>query len=75
VEVSVFQFRPSSVSQNLTNIKVRPLDRIPQQRDKITGIPDIEVPRETEILQIKPSLYGVSIDQKALWRRAFRPKK
>lgn len=75
VEVSVFQFRPSSVSQVLTNIKVRLLDRLARQREKISAIPDIQVPQAGEILQIKPSIYGVSIDLKALWRRVFGTKK
>jgi hypothetical protein len=62
------------VNQILTNIKVRLLDRIAQQREKISAIPDTEVPRQAEILQIKPGIYGVSVDLKALWRRAFRTK-
>jgi hypothetical protein len=75
VEVSVFQFRPSSVSQVLTNIKVRLLDHLASRRGKISALPDIQVPQKTEILQIKPSVYGISIDLKALWRRVFSTKK
>lgn len=75
VEVSIFRFRPSSVSQVLTNIKVRLIDRLAVRREKISAIPDIQVREEEEILQIKPSLYGVSINLKALWRRLFKTKK
>jgi hypothetical protein len=71
VEVSVFQIQPSLVKQILTNIKVQLLDRIAQQREKISAIPDVQIPREAEILQLKPSIYGVGIDLKALWRRTF----
>jgi hypothetical protein len=75
VEVSVFKFRPSSVSQVLTNIKVRLIDRLAIQREKISAIPNIQVPQETEILQIKPNIYGVGIDLMALWRRFVGTKK
>jgi hypothetical protein len=75
VEVSVFKFRPSSVSQVLTNSKVHLIDRVVSQREKISAIPEIQVPQETEILQIKPNIYGVGIDLKALWRRLFKTNK
>ena len=75
VEVSVFQFRPSSVSQVLTNIKVRLIDHLASRREKINAMPDNQVPQAAEILQIKPTIYGVGIDLKALWRRAFGTKK
>jgi len=71
VEVSVFQFRPSSVSQVLTNIKVRLLDHLTSRRGKISTLPDIQVSKKTEILQLKPSVYGISVDLKELWRRVF----
>jgi len=74
IEVSVFQFRPSSVSQVLTNIKVHLLDHLASRMSKIKELPDIQVMKEPEILQIKPGLYGVSIDMKALWRRVFNEK-
>lgn len=75
IEVNVFQFTPGSVSQVLTNIKVRLLDGLASRREKISAIPDIHVPKDTEILQIKPSFYGVSVDLKALWRRVYGTRK
>ena len=75
VEVGLFQFSPSSVKQVLTNIKFQLLDRIAQQREKISDIPEVQIPQEAEILQLKPTIYGVGIDLKALWRRAFRAAK
>jgi hypothetical protein len=75
VEVSVFQFQPSSVSQVLTNLKVNLLDRLASRREKISAIPETQVQQKAEVFQIKPSLYGVSVDMKALWRRAFGTKK
>jgi hypothetical protein len=71
VEVHVFQCPPGSVKQILTNIKVQLLDRIAQQQEKIKAIPDVQTPREGEILQLKPTIYGVGVDLKALWRRTF----
>jgi hypothetical protein len=71
VEVSTFQFSPASVKQILTNIKVELLDRIAQQREKIKTLPEAQIAREADILQLKPTIYGVGIDLKALWRRMF----
>ncbi|MGA2262240.1 MAG: hypothetical protein ABSH28_12470 [Acidobacteriota bacterium] len=75
VNVTVFRFRPSSVSQVLTNIKVRLLDHLARRRDAITALPDVQIPQATEVLQLKPGIYGMSIDLKALWRRVFGSKK
>jgi hypothetical protein len=75
VEVSVFQFRSASVSQVLANIKLHLLDQLMNRREKIAALPELKKPAESEIIQIKPGIYGVSIDLKALWRRMFRSKK
>ena len=70
-ELSTYQFSPDSVKQVLTNIKVQLLDRIAQQREKIKALPVSSVLQQTEILQLKPTIYGVGIDLKALWRKMF----
>lgn len=75
VAVSVFNFRPSSVSQVLTNVKVRLLDQLASRREAIAALADIREPREPEILHLKPGIYGVSVDLKALWRRLFGSKR
>jgi hypothetical protein len=75
VEVSVFQFRSASVSQVLANIKLHLLDQLMNRREKIAALPELKKPAESDIIQIKPGIYGVSIDLKALWRRMFRSKK
>jgi hypothetical protein len=72
--VTVFQFSRSSVSQILTNIKVHLLDQLANRMTKIMEVPDAQITKEAEILQIKPGFYGVSIDMKALWRRIFSKK-
>jgi AbiTii len=71
VEVSIFKFRPSSVSQVLLNIKMCLLEHLTSRREKVKTIPDIQVPSQAEILQLKPTIYGMGIDLKALWRRLF----
>jgi hypothetical protein len=71
VEVSIFQFQPRSVCQVLTNIKVRLLDRVASRRERISAIPENQISQKAEILLLKPNLYGVGVDLKALWRRAF----
>jgi len=71
VEVSIFQFQPRSVCQVLTNIKVQLLDRVASRRERISAIPVNQISQKAEILLLKPNLYGVGVDLKALWRRAF----
>jgi hypothetical protein len=75
VEVSVFRFHPSAVRQVLHNIRVHLLDRLAGQRERISAIPDVPASQKTEILQLKPSFHGISIDLKELWRQRFGPKK
>jgi len=69
VEVSLFRFRPSSVKQVLTNIKVQSMDQIERRREKIAAIPEIPEVPATEVFHLKPGAYGMSVDLKALWRR------
>lgn len=71
VEVTTFEFRPSSVTQVLTNVKVRLLDQLASQREAIAVLPEARTSQEPEILHLKPGIYGMSIDLKALWRRVF----
>lgn len=75
VAVSVFRFQPRSVNQVLTNIKLELLDQLTKRWEKIAALPELEQPVENEILRLRPELYGVSVDLKALWRRLFKPKK
>lgn len=72
VDVSLFQFRPSSVSQVLANIKVHLLDQLALRRESINSLPSNTPHNTPEILQLKPGLYGISVDLKALWRRLFK---
>jgi hypothetical protein len=75
VEVTVFQFRPSSVTQVLTNIRVHLLDGLTSRGEKIKTLGEIQIPPQGEILALKPGVYGMSIDLKALWRRVLSSKK
>lgn len=75
VEVSLFEFRPSSVSQVLTNVKVHLLDQLAGRREAIAVLPEASTSQESEILQLKPGMYGVSLDLKAIWRRFFGSRK
>jgi hypothetical protein len=75
VEVSVFQFHPASVNQVLANIKLQLLDQLARRQEKIAALPELTKPAESEILHIRPGIYGVSIDLKALWRRLFKKTK
>jgi hypothetical protein len=69
VDVSIFRFQPSSVSQVLSNIQSLLIDQVCSRQDKIDAISDTQLVHEGEVLQLKPSVYGVGIDLKALWRK------
>ena len=75
VEVSIFRFHPSAVSQVLTNIRTQLLDRLVASRERLSAIKGAEVPQEAEVLELKPSFYGVTVDLKALWRRLMSRKR
>jgi hypothetical protein len=64
VPVSVFRFHPGSVNQVLTNIKLQLLDQLTKRREKIAELPELQKPADTEILHIRPGIYGVSVDLK-----------
>ena len=72
VEVSVFRFRAGAVSQVIANIRLQLLERLAERREKLTALPEVQKPTESESLQLKPGMYGVSVDLKALWRQLFR---
>jgi hypothetical protein len=72
VEVSVFKFHPASVNQVLANIKLQLLDQLAGPQEKVAALPELTKPAESDILHIRPGIYGVSIDLKALWRRLFK---
>jgi len=71
VEIHLFRFDPSSIQQVLTNVRVRLIESVEQRSIKIDSIPGGEPAREGEIFQLKPTLYGIGIDLKELWRRMF----
>jgi hypothetical protein len=74
VEVSIFRYHPSAINQVLTNIRTRVLDRLAASREKLSAVKDAEVLQEPEVFQLKPSLYGVTVDLKALWQRLWSKK-
>jgi hypothetical protein len=74
VEVNIFRYHPSAISQVLTNIRIQLLDRLAASREKLSAVKDAEMPQEPEIFQLKPSFYGITVDLKALWRRLWSKK-
>ncbi len=73
VEVSIFQFRPSSVAQVLTNIRLTALEHL-WERKGVLATPAAEgkLEKQDDIFFFKPAFWGVGFDAKALWRRTFR---
>ena len=74
VEVTTFEFEARSVAQVLTNIKVQLLDQLCAQRAAIAALPASVTMASSEIIQLKPGIYGISVELKALWRRLFGGK-
>ena len=75
VVVTTFRFQPCAVTQVLSNIRLQLHDALMSRRQQIAAIPIIRDVPETEILQLKPGVSGVSIDLKALWRRVVGGRK
>lgn len=72
VEVSTFQFRPSSVAQVLANIRMTALDHLWQRKAALaTPITEGKLEKQEEIFLLKPAIWGVGLDLKALWRKTF----
>jgi len=73
IDVSTFEFEPRSVAQVISNVRMHALDSVCEYRDAISAIPvDSSPGPSNEILQLKPGVYGISLDLKALWRRVFK---
>lgn len=70
VDVIVFQFNRAAVRQLLASIRVELIDRLTARRSAIAALPETAAPPVApEIFQLKPSIYGIGVDLKALWRR------
>ncbi|MDP2371599.1 hypothetical protein [Rhodoferax sp.] len=73
VEVSVFQFRPSSVAQVLTNIRLTALDHLWARKTALATLSaEGKLEKQEEIFLLRPAIWGVGLDLKALWRKTFR---
>ena len=72
VEVTIFQFQRSSVAQVLTNIRLKALEHLLDRKPTLT-VPAAEAKlgKQDEIILLKPNLWGVGVDLKALWRKHF----
>ena len=70
VEVTTFRFSPKAIPQVLASIKAQMLDRLATLRDfpETPGLSRAAAARD-EILELRPNLYGIGINLKALWRR------
>jgi hypothetical protein len=70
VEVSTFTFDPRVLPVILAAIKTETSDRLVACRTVLApNVPTSESVSDVQILQLKPSLYGMSVDLRAAWRR------
>ena len=75
ITVTSFHFQPASIQQVLVNIRLHLIEHVTNRRTKIGYIDADSIAQvpEAEILQIKPNLYGIGVDLRALWRKMFGP--
>ena len=70
VEVTIFRFSRQSVTQTLASIRAQLVDRLAAHREQLQRSTGSSRPAQgQDILQIRPGLYGISVDLRALWRR------
>ena len=71
VEVTMFRFTPHSIEQVLANIRAQLVDRLAANERALAGTPPGPSPSTggADILLLRPGIYGIGVDLKALWRR------
>jgi AbiTii len=70
VEVTTFNFSPKTVPTALETIRTELSDRLMSRKDKLQGHDFESQESKTEdVIQLKPNIYGIGIDLKALWRK------
>lgn len=69
VHVRYFRCTPYAVKQVVENIRANLLERLAEQRKRYGAPVDASSPPGPEILELKPGIYGISVNLKALWRR------
>jgi len=74
VNVSVFQFHANTICQVLANIRVHILEELAQRQEAIAAVRISKQEPGDDIILVKPQLYGVGIDLRALWRRTLGSK-
>jgi len=74
VDVQYFRFGGSAVAGVLSGIRS-------ELADRLTEINDAELPaavappaQHDEIVMLRPNLYGLGVDLRALWRRLWGPR-
>lgn len=70
VEVTTFNFSPATVPAVLETIRTELSDRLISRKDKLQGHEfKTQDSKAEDILQLKPNIYGIGVDLKALWRK------
>ncbi len=70
VEVTTFNFSPRAVPPVLEAIRTELSDRLMSRKDKLQRHDiESEESKTEEVVQLKPNIYGIGVDLKALWRK------
>jgi hypothetical protein len=73
VEVTTFYFSTTAVSPVLESIRTQFSDHIISRKEKFErGIFKTQKSESEDIIQLKPNIYGIGVDLKALWRKFYK---
>lgn len=71
VEVTTFNFSPKSIPAVLEAIRTEFTSLIISRKKKLQTS-EVQVSKTDEIIQLKPNIYGIGVDLKAIWRKFTR---
>jgi hypothetical protein len=70
IEVTTFNFSPAAVPVVLEAIRTQLFDQVILRKEKLKGRKfETRKSKSDDIIQLKPNIYGIGIDLKALWRK------
>lgn len=70
IEVTTFNFSPATVPAVLEAIRTQLSDCVISRKEKLEGGNfETQKSKSEDIVQLKPNIYGIGVDLKALWRK------
>lgn len=70
VDVSIFEFQRAAISQVLANIRLKALEHLWERKPALTTpAAEVKLQKQDEIILLRPAIWGMGIDLRALWKR------